>query len=193
MLDEFRNHLQRLAAGSVEVRERLPGLVGSDLAPALADMESSIENLTVLSAWMNAVTDPGEQIISDLRDVIQRALEMAKPWLRPDVRITVGSRVGAVRNRRGAVECALAAIIVSLARAAGPRVATVAEDVKREATRELSIEVFSGRGVLAVEIESTGAMPPPSWRWLLAERLAAMVGGTLEPLPGKVGVSLRFQ
>ena len=32
-----------------------------------------------------------------------------------------------------------------------------------------------------------------SWRWALAERLADVVGATLELLPDRVGASLRFQ
>ena len=192
MLDEFRNHLRCLTAGTVQVRDRLPDLVASDLVPALVEMEASIENLNVLTSWMSAMTAmtaPGEQVISVLHDVIERALEMAKPWLRADVHVSIGSRVGAVRNRRGAVECALAAMIVNLARAAGATRGGVAQT----STKELRIDVISGRGMLAVEIESNGAKPPPSWRWLLAERLAALVGGTIEAFPDKVGVSLRFQ
>jgi hypothetical protein len=196
ILDEFRNHLQRLAAGTDQVRDRLPDLVASDLAPGLAEMEASIENLTVLASWISAMTQPGERVISDLHDVIERALAMARPWLRADVRISVGSQVGAVRNRRGAAECALAAVIVTLARAPG------------DLPRELGIEVFSGRGTLVIEIESnpgprssesssspSSASPPwaTSWRGLLAERLAALVGGTLEPLADRVGIGLRFQ
>jgi hypothetical protein len=80
-------------------------------------------------------------------------------------------------------------MLVSLARSPDPATGRPA--------RELRIEVFSGRGTLAVEIESDGGRPQSSsavsWRWALAERLADVVGGTLELLPDRVGASLRFQ
>jgi hypothetical protein len=58
---------------------------------------------------------------------------------------------------------------------------------------ELKIETRSGRGLLVVEIDSNGARPSAGWRWLLAERLAATVGGTLELPADRVGAELRFQ
>lgn len=187
LLGEFRNHLARLNAGTVQVRDWLPLDLGADLAPALSDMESSLEGLAGLVSCLGAVTAPGEQVISDLADVIDRALAMARPWLRPDLRITVGSRVGAVRNRSRAVEGALAAVIVALA--------TVSDSPRGPTARWLHVEVFAARGAVAVEVEvrDEHAARPCSWRWLLAEKLAAVAGGTLEPLPDRSGVGLHFQ
>jgi len=213
MVDEFRNHLQRLAAGTVQVRDGLPRSVASLLAPTLVEMETTVDSLSVLTSWMNAVVNPGApgaQVISDIDDVIERALAMARPFIHAEVRVAVGGRVGAVRNRRGGVECALAALLVSLDRGAAPLLPQDTrqdleqglktglktgpkQDPRLGPRKELTIEVFSGRGYLVIEIESNGGQPSPSWRWSLAERLAAMVGGTLEPLPEKVGVGLRFQ
>jgi hypothetical protein len=216
LLAEFRNHLERLAAGAVQMREGLPRLAASDLAPTLSEMDASIDSLNALTAWMHAATSPGPQVISDVDAVIERALAMARPLIRRDVCIAVGSRVGAVRNRRGAVECALAAMIVSLARASDAPRGARAEETKRE----LKIDVFSTRGLLAVEIESnvvtssacstspgapsgspvpaapsgsSAASASSAWRWALADQLIGMVGGTIELLSDKVGVGLRFQ
>jgi hypothetical protein len=189
MGDEFRNQVTRLFAGTVQLREGLPRDAASEFAPALADMESSLDSLASLAKCLDAVVKPGEQIISDLGDVIERALALARPWLHSEMRISVAGRSGAVRNRSGAVECALATMLVSLARSPDP--------VSGRHARELRIEVFSGRGMLAVEIESDGGRPQSSaavsWRWALAERLADVVGATLELLPDRVGASLRFQ
>ncbi len=185
MGDEFRNQVTRLVAGTVQLREGLPRDAASEFAPALADMEASLDSLASLAKCLDAVVKPGEQVISDLGDVIERALALARPWLHSEMRISVSGRSGAVRNRTGAVECALAAMLVSLARS--PDLET------GRAARELRIEVFSGRGTLAVEIESDGGRPTSSWRWSLAERLADVVGGTLELLPDRIGASLRFQ
>ncbi len=149
MGDEFRNHVTRLVAGTMQLQEGLPIDAASELAPALADMESSLESLAGLVKCLDAVMKPGEQVISDLDDVIGRALKLARPWLPAQIRILVSGRTGAVRNRSGAVECALAAMIVSLARSSPPV----------PVTRELKIDVFSARGVFAVEIESDGARP----------------------------------
>jgi hypothetical protein len=169
----------------MQLREGLPREAASDFAPALADMESSLDGLAALVRCMDAVIDPGEQVISDLADVIERAVALARPWIRRDVRIVVGSRVGAVRNRGGAVELALATVMVSLVREPHAAPAGIAP--------ELRIEARSGRGLLVVEIDSNGARPAPGWRWLLAERLAATVGGALDRLPDRVGAELRFQ
>jgi hypothetical protein len=150
-------------------------------------MELSLDGLAGLVSCLGAVTAPGEQVISDLADVIDRGLAMARPWLRRDLIITVGSRVGAVRNRSRAVEGALAAIIVALA--------TASDSPRIPSDRQLHIEVFAARGAVVVEVESRGeyASRPSSWRWLLAEKLAAVAGGTLEPLPDRSGAGLRFQ
>jgi len=185
MGDEFRNQVTRLIAGTLQLRDGLPRETASEFAPALADMESSLESLASLTKCLDAVVKPGEQVISDLGDVIERALVLARPWLHTEMRISVAGRSGAVRNRSGAVECALATMLVSLARSPNAGSGRPAG--------ELRIEVFSGRGTLAVEIESDGGRPAPSWRWALAERLADVVGGTLEQLPDRVGASLRFQ
>jgi hypothetical protein len=193
MLGEFRNQIERLNAGTVQLREALPMDVGVDLVPALLDMESSLDGLTGLVSCLDAVilgdSDGGEQVISDLGDVIQRALVMTRPWLSSDVQVSLGCRVGAVRNRNRAVECALAAAIVSLAHTGDAR--------SGSAPRQLHIEVFSARGSVTVEIECGKSQPARSssfsWRWWLADRLAAVAGGTLETLPDRPGVGLRFQ
>jgi hypothetical protein len=184
---EFRNQLARLSAGTVQVRDALPLDLGADLAPALSDMEASLDGLSGLVSCLGAVTAPGEQVISDLAEVIDRALAMAGPWLRSGLSITVGSRVGAVRNRSRAVEGALAAVIVTLATAVDP--------ARGATARALHIEVFAARGAVVVEVEVRGEhlARPSSWRWLLAEKLAAVAGGTLESLPDRSGAGLRFQ
>jgi hypothetical protein len=185
MGDEFRNQVTRLIAGTLQLREGLPRDAAAEFAPALADMESSLESLASLAKCLDAVVKPGEQVISDLGDVIERALTLSRPWLHSEMRISVAGRSGAVRNRSGAVECALATMLVSLARSPDP--------VRGRPASDLRIEVFSGRGTLAVEVESDGGQPAQSWRWTLAERLAEVVSGTLEPLPDRVGARLRFQ
>jgi len=154
-------------------------------------MEASLDGLAGLVSCLGAVNAPGEQVISDLADVIDRALVMARPWLPSDLCITLGSRVGAVRNRSRAVEGALAAVVVALASASGCHPA--AEGGR--AVNELHIGVFASRGAVVVEVETRAALPsrPSSWRWLLAEKLAAVAGGVLEPLSDRVGVGLRFQ
>jgi hypothetical protein len=186
MLHEFRNHLTRLLAGTTEIRSLVPRATAADLAQTLDEMEASLQNVTALAGCIDAIIRPGEQVISDVSDVIERALATARPWLGDRARITVGSRVGAVRNRSGAAEGALAVLLADLGRPADGH-----GDTKG---RQLHVDVFSARGVLAIEIESNAAQAPPlSWRRLLAERLAATVGGVLEPLAGAVGVCLKFQ
>lgn len=186
MLHEFRNHLTLLLAGTTEIRAALPRSVASDLAETLDEMEASLQNITTLTSCIDTAIKPGEQVISDLDEVIERALTMARPSLRSDVQVTVNSRAGAVRNRSGAVECALAALISDLARAAEFR--------KSPTAHHLRIEVYAGRGALTIEIQSSASHPPPaSWRRLLAQRLAAAVAGTLEPLSDRVGFCLKFQ
>ena len=181
---ETRSHASLLGPFSCE--RGCPATPRRSLRRRWPTWRSSLESLASLAKCLDAVIKPGEQIISDLGDVIERALALARPWLHTEMRISVAGRSGAVRNRSGAVECALSTMLVSLARSPDP--------VSGRPARELRIEVFSGRGTLAVEIESDGGRPPlPSWRWALAERLADVVGGTLELLPDRVGASLRFQ
>ena len=81
MGDEFRNQVTRLVAGTLQLREGLPRDTASEFAPTLADMESSLESLAGLTKCLDAVVKPGEQVISDLGDVIERALALARPWL----------------------------------------------------------------------------------------------------------------
>jgi len=204
LLGEFRNQLERLNAGTVQLRDALPVDVVGDMAPALSDMESSLDGLLGLVSCLDTVavvgTGGGHHVISDLADVIDRAVAMARPWLRADTIVSVGNRVGAVRNRGRAVECALAAVMITLARPddAGPG----------PAARGLNVEVFSSRGSVSVEVEVLGAgalgavaapaeplspAPAPLWRWRLAEHLAAVAGGSLESLPDRSGAGLRFQ
>jgi len=189
LLGEFRNRLERVNAGTVQLRDALPSDLGGDLAPALADMESSLDGLFALVTGLEALTSPGEQVISDLADVIDRAVAMAGPWLPAGAQVSVGNRVGAVRNRNRAVECALAAVLITLVKSAEPRLDSV--------VRHLHIDVFSSRGAVTVEVESLGVrvVRPTSnaWRWWLAERLASVAGGSLEPLGDRAGVGLRFQ
>jgi hypothetical protein len=186
MLHEFRNHLMLLLAGTAEIRIGVPRVAAADLAPTLDSMEASLQSFSALASWIEAAIRPGQQVISDLDDVIDRALNMAKPWIRSDVEVSIGQRRGAVRNRNGAVECALAALIADFARPVDTR--------PEPGGRKIQIDVFAGRGLLAIEIESNASRPAPlSWRYRLAERLAATVAGTLEPLPQRVGVCLKFQ
>lgn len=186
MLHEFRNHLTLLLAGTTEIRAALPRSVASDLAETLDEMEASLQSITTLTSCVDSAIKPGEQVISDLDDVIERALAMARPSIRSDVQVTVNSRAGAVRNRSGAVECALAALIADLARAAEFR--------RSPHASWLRIEVYAGRGALTIEIQSSAShLPPASWRRLLAQRLASSVAGTLELLSDRVGFCLKFQ
>jgi hypothetical protein len=186
MLHEFRNHLTLLLAGTTEIRAELPRSLAADLAETLDEMEASLQNITALTSCIDSAIKPGEQVISDLDDVIERALTMARPSIRSDVQVTVSSRAGAVRNRSGAVECALASLITDLARA---------PEFRRSLTPSwLRIEVYAGRGALTIEVQSSALRaPPPSWRRLLAQRLAATVAGSLELLPDKIGFCLKFQ
>jgi hypothetical protein len=186
MLHEFRNQLTLLLAGTTEIRAALPPSAAFDLAETLEEMESSLQSITTLTGCIDTAMRPGPQVISDLGDVIERSIAAARGSIHPGVEITVSSRVGAVRNRSGAVDSALSLLIVDLARAAEFR--------RGRAANEIQIEVFTGRGALTIEIVSSAAhLPPPSWRRQLAQRLAATVAGTLELLPDRVGYCLRFQ
>jgi hypothetical protein len=188
MLHEFRNHLMLLLAGTTEIRATIPRTVAVDLAETLDEMDATLQTLTFLATSLTAALEPGEQMISDVGDVIHRALAIAAPSTPSRVRTMVTSRPAAIRNRGRVVECALASVITDLYRAPEFR------NEKTGNANEIGIQVHPERGALTIEIESSASQRPvPSWRTALAQRLVASADGSLTLHPEKVGFLFRFE
>jgi hypothetical protein len=188
-LHEFRNHLTVLLAAANELRASLPAAIALDVADAVAETERNVQNLSSLVAQIDAVVKSGEPLISDLDEMIERALRIAAPALgrRVSVSVSKGRKAGA-RNRGATLECLLASLIVDLARAADTRTA----DASRRPRLQINVEV--GRGALIVEIESNGGRPPAgSWRFLLATELAAKLDASVAPHPDLPGYVVQFR
>jgi hypothetical protein len=189
VLHEFRNHLTVLLAAATELRAAIPPAMALDVAEAVTETERNVQNLNSLVALVDAVVKTGEPLISDLDEMIERALRIAAPALgrRVSVSVAKGRKAGA-RNRGTALECLLAALIVDLARAVDVK---PADGARRP---QIQIHVEIGRGSLLIEIESSGARPPPgSWRLLLASDLAAKLDATVMPLPDMPGYAVQFR
>jgi hypothetical protein len=189
ILHEFRNHLTVLLAAATELRASVPPSLAIDVADAVAETERNVQSLSSLVAQLDASVKTGEPLISDLDEMIDRALRIAAPALARRVSVSVrrGRKAG-VRNRGAALECMLSALIVDLARAIDTR---PSEGVRRS---QIQIHVELGRGGLLIEIESSGGRPAPgSWRFLLATDLAAKLDATISAHPEVAGYVLQFR
>jgi len=188
ILREFRNHLTVLLAAASEIRAAHPSSEPTDISAALAETEWNVERLNSLVGFVDAALRDGTAVISDLDDVVQRAIRLAAPALgTTSVSLHKERRTG-ITNRGSAVESLLAALFVELARADG-------NPPLPGGSRGLRIDVYleATRTSLFLSIESTGRRPTgESWRYALASDLASRVGATVSPLPDTAGYLVRF-
>jgi hypothetical protein len=187
-LHEFRNHLTVLLATATELRSAIPPSMALEVADAVAETDRNVQSLSSLIAQLDAAVKAGEPLISDLDDVIERALRLGAPTLgrRVSVAISKGRKTG-VKNRGMVLECLLSTLLVDLARAAEPK----AGELPGHAELELRVE--AGRTSLVIELESSGAQPPPgSWRLLLARELAEKIDATVTASAETAGYVVQF-
>jgi hypothetical protein len=161
MLQEFRNHISVLGA-------------------SLGDADRNVQGLSSLVALIDGSLRNVDPIISNLDEVVARAVNLAAPSLGPRVCVTthVGPRTG-IKNCGSALECLLAALLVDLAR--GP-------------VTRLRLSADLSRGSLEIELDSDGLRPAPeSWRFLLACDLAAKLDATITSPPGAAAYLVHFR
>src|SRR5262249_21947486 len=117
-LHEFRNHLTVLLATTTELRSAVPPALALEVAQAASETDRNVQSLSSLIAQLDAAVKSGEPLISDLDEVIERALRLAAPVLgrRVSVAVSKGRKTG-VKNRGSALECLLSTLLVDLARA----------------------------------------------------------------------------
>jgi len=188
-LHEFRNHLTVLLAATTELRASLPPSAALEVAETVLEADRNVQNLSSLIAQLDAAIKSGEPLISDLDEIIERALRIAAPALGRHVSVSVnkGRKTG-IRNRGSALESMLSALIVDLARAGE----TKAGDRPRRLQLQIHVEV--GRGSLLIEIESSGPRPSPgSWRLLLANELAAKLDAVVTSHSETTGYVVQFR
>lgn len=166
MLQEFRNRTADLAAAGSE-----------------SVAETAIQGLESLVSLIDASLRTADPIISDLNDVVARAVTLARPELGEHVSVTthVGSRTG-IKNSGSSLECLIAALLVDLAHG-----------------HATNLRLFAdvARGALEIELESDGGRPSggpsSSWRFLLACDLAARLGATIVSPPEVASYLVRFR
>jgi len=188
-LHEFRNQLTVLLATATELRAALPAPMPVEVSDAVAETERNVQSLSSLIAQLDAAVKSGEPLISDLDEVIERALRIAAPTLgrRVSVAVSKGRKTG-VKNRGVALECLLSTLLVDLARAAEVKTG------ERARKAELQVHVEVGRGSLFIEIESNGGRPPPgSWRLLLASELGSKIDATVTASTEVAGYVIQFR
>ena len=186
ILHEFRNHLALLAAATTEVRAMTPSAVIPEISHALIATEWNVQRMNALLAFVDAALRSGTPAMTDLDQVIERALRLAAPALgRVAVSFNKPHRID-VRNHGTALECLISGLIIELARS-GARA--------QDPTHRQQIDVFAdvGRGTTVLEIESNG-LPPntDSWRIALASDLAARIGASLTTPPASAGFVVRL-
>jgi hypothetical protein len=190
-LHEFRNHLTVLLASTTEVRSSLPASVSApELLHTLAETERNVQGLNSLIAQLDAAVKVGEPLVSDLDDILQRALRIAAPAMGGSVSVSIrkGRKAG-VKNRGAALECLLSTLLIDLGRAAEVRAGG-----PRPKQPHLEVLLDIGRQGLVVEIESNGAAPAPgSWRLALAHELAAKLDAHVTPHPQTAGYVIQFR
>jgi hypothetical protein len=193
IVHEFRNHLTMVLAGTTELRATLPPSATAHYADTFEDMESSVHFLDTLLTWMDASVSTGPQAIAEAGDLLRRAHTLALPGLRNRVTFSCEVRPAGVRNRGSVVECALAALITELGRAADPDppIDTLELPLYRDITATVRA---TERGSVEISlVSSTGQPAPAGWRVLLAESLLAKVGATVEISRAGAGFVVRFR
>jgi hypothetical protein len=185
ILHEFRNHVAALAAATSELRAEIPPALALRVGDALCETERNVQGLTSLLTLVDASIRTVEPLITELGDVVDRAIRLAAPAAGRRVSITadVPRRVG-VKNQGAALECLLALLLLDLARAQIEHdVQHVQLDGKNHEIHRaphLRVDAELGRRGLALFLESDGARPSPdSWRFLLASELAAKLDAKL--------------
>jgi nitrogen-specific signal transduction histidine kinase len=189
ILHEFRNHLKVLSAAATELRAEMPPSLALHVTEAVSETERNVQSLGTLLSLADVSLREAESVVTDLDQVLDRAIRLAAPAVGRAVSIIVvrGPHVG-VRNRGNALECLLAALIIDLARAADGRNVEAALRAPR-----IGLKAEAGRGGLAIEIESNGLPPVAgSWRTILASDLAARLEATLSPLPEGAGFDVQL-
>ena len=176
ILHEFRNHLALLLAASTQVRTAPPSAAAPEISEALAATERNVQRLNALVGFVDAAVRDGAPMVADLEDVVRRALRLAAPTLGGAVVSFRKERRTGVGNRGSALESLLAALVLDLANNEGLQI-----DVRAE----------SSRGMVVLEIESSGRRPPSgSWRFVFASELAARIGATVTPRPQGAGYAV---
>lgn len=189
VLREFRNHLSIVMARSGQLATALPGAIAARTADCLADIEGSTNRMEGMLTWMDAALVPESPSISEVGELLNRATQMATTWLRPNVRVWIESRPGALRNRGTTLESAIAALIMEVGGggasswfAAGRQGKDVVDG--KEGTVNVRLSAHPGHGDLRIDIVADRAREPlrsADWRLPLARALLASVGGDLEP------------
>jgi hypothetical protein len=184
VLREFRNHLSIVMARSGELGTALPGAIALQSADCLADIDGSASLMEGLLTWMDAALVPGPQCVCEIGDVLARATQMATTGLRPCVTLSVDSRPAVVRNRGTAVESALAALIIELARGPDPYAPLSPADDDSSAAVNVALSVHSGRGNLRIAVVSDRSRKDSesSWRLPLAKALLSTVSGEVDAI-----------
>jgi hypothetical protein len=189
ILQEFRNHLTVLMAVTSELRAEIPPALALQVGDAVVETERNVQSLTALLALADASVRTVEPLISELGEVVDRAIRLAAPAAgrRVSIVANVPRRAG-VKNRGSALECLLAALLVDLARSSlargssrpVQRVQLDGKDHEIAHAPRIRIDAEVSRNGLAIYVESDGPRPAPgSWRSLLAADLAAKLDATL--------------
>jgi hypothetical protein len=190
VLGEFRNHLSIVMARAGELSAVLPSAIAVQSADCLADIDGSTSFMEGMLTWMDAALVPGSVSITDIGEILHRATQMAAAGLHPRVTLWVETLPAVVRNRGTAVESALAALIIELAR--GPDSSSLLSAVRKHQDDDLQesavpvnvkLTVRPGRGDVRIVIATDGSLRPQesSWRLSLARALLASVGGDVGP------------
>ena len=138
--------------------------------------------MNALVEFVDAALRGGTPAMSDLDQVIERALRLAAPALgRVAVSFNKPHRID-VRNHGTALECLISGPIIELARSG----ARTQDPTHRQQIDDVFADV--GRGTTVLEIESSG-LPPnaDSWRIALASDLAARIGASFTTPPASAG------
>jgi hypothetical protein len=181
ILHEFRNHLTVLTAATSELRAEIPPALALRVGDAICETERNVLGLTSLLAFADASIRTVEPLISELGDVVDRAIRLAAPAAGRRVSITadVPRKLG-VKNRGSSLECLLGLLLVDLARAHVQHVRLDGKDHEIVRSPNIRVDAEAGRGGLSIHLESDGARPAPgSWRLLLAHELAAKLDAKL--------------
>ena len=155
IVGEFRNRLTLFLAASTEISAALPPALAARHADMLSDMESSVAFLNTLVTWMDASLADGSQCVSELTEVMTRARALALPALGPQARVRIDPLPTTVRDRGGALECALAALITELGRRFAAASWSAPIPAKADAP-EIRLRAHPGHGHLGLQVERHG-------------------------------------
>jgi len=196
ILREFRNHLAIVAARTSQLSALLPGAVAAQSADCLQDIDNSASLVEGLLSCLDAALTPGGQAISDVGDVVTRALRLAGPGIHRNVRVEIEATPGALRTRGAAVESALALLLMDLGRFA-PGGAPLFPDTDTQRSLgergRIRVTVHAKGGAVRMRLSTSRQArdTPSNWRLALAKALLAPLGGEIAGSP--VGFEIQFR